>query len=75
MFSSGTSVGFQRTARRCIPEGRTLHNHRCENLRQLNGRLVTIPVLFLSWSSCFSYPGKNGGKIEWDSNAFIYLQK
>jgi hypothetical protein len=28
-----TSVDFQRTTRRYIPEGRTLHNHRCENLK------------------------------------------
>jgi hypothetical protein len=28
-----TSVDFQRTTRRCIPEDRTLHNHWCENLR------------------------------------------
>jgi hypothetical protein len=24
---------FQRTTRRCIPEDRTLHNHRCENFK------------------------------------------
>jgi hypothetical protein len=28
-----TSVDFQRTTRRYIPEDRTLHKHRCENLR------------------------------------------
>jgi hypothetical protein len=28
-----TSVDFQRTTRRYIPEVRTLHNHRCENLK------------------------------------------
>jgi hypothetical protein len=27
------SVGFQWTTWRCIPEGSTLHNHCCENLR------------------------------------------
>jgi hypothetical protein len=31
--SSQTSVDFQRTTRRYIPEDRTLHNHRCENLK------------------------------------------
>jgi hypothetical protein len=31
-FSSETSVDFQRTTLRFIPENRTLHNHRCENL-------------------------------------------
>jgi hypothetical protein len=28
-----TSVGFQRTTQYYIPEDRTLHNHRCENLK------------------------------------------
>jgi streptogramin lyase len=32
-YSTETSVDFQRTTRCCIPEDRTLHNHRCENLR------------------------------------------
>jgi hypothetical protein len=31
---------FQRTTRRCIPEDRTLHNHRCENL-------IRLKVIFL----------------------------
>jgi hypothetical protein len=31
--SSVTSVDFQRPTRRSIPEGSTLHNHRCENLK------------------------------------------
>jgi hypothetical protein len=31
--SSETSVHFQRTTRRYIPEDGTLHNHRCENLK------------------------------------------
>jgi hypothetical protein len=31
-FSSETSVHFQQTTRRYIPENRALHNHRCENL-------------------------------------------
>jgi hypothetical protein len=30
---SETSVGFQQIIRRYIPEGRTLHSHRCENAR------------------------------------------
>jgi hypothetical protein len=33
MFLSATSVDFQRTTRRYIPEDDTLHNHRCENLK------------------------------------------
>jgi hypothetical protein len=31
--SSETSVDFQRTTQRYIPEDITLHNHRCENLK------------------------------------------
>jgi hypothetical protein len=30
--SSETSVDFQRTTLRYVPEDSTLHNHRCENL-------------------------------------------
>jgi hypothetical protein len=32
-YFSLTSVEFQRSARRCIAEGRTLHDDRCENPR------------------------------------------
>jgi hypothetical protein len=32
-FSSETSVDFQWTTRRYIPEDRSVHNHRCENGR------------------------------------------
>jgi hypothetical protein len=28
-----TAVDYQRTTQRYIPEDRTLHNHRCENLK------------------------------------------
>jgi hypothetical protein len=31
--SSETSVDFQRTTQRYNPEDKTLHNHRCENLK------------------------------------------
>jgi hypothetical protein len=31
--SSETSVDFQMTTQRYIPEDRTLHNHRCEKLK------------------------------------------
>jgi hypothetical protein len=30
---SEISIDFQRTARNCIPEGRTLHNPQCKNLK------------------------------------------
>jgi hypothetical protein len=29
-------VNFYRTKRRCVPEDRTLHNHRCENPKSYN---------------------------------------
>jgi hypothetical protein len=35
--SSDTSVDFQRTTRRYIPEDRHLHNHRCQNLKSYIG--------------------------------------
>jgi hypothetical protein len=33
IFSFETSVDFQRTTRRYIPEDSTLHNYLCENLK------------------------------------------
>jgi hypothetical protein len=38
-----TSVDFQPTERRYIPEERTLHNHRCENLKSY----VSIRLIIL----------------------------
>jgi hypothetical protein len=40
VYSSETSVDFQRTKRRCIPEVSTLHNHHCKNLKSYNASLV-----------------------------------
>jgi hypothetical protein len=37
--SPGTSVDFERTTRRYIPEDRTLHKYRCEN----RGSYITQP--------------------------------
>jgi hypothetical protein len=39
--SSEMSVDFQRTTRRYIREGRTLHNHRCENHKSYKHRDCT----------------------------------
>jgi hypothetical protein len=33
IYSSETSVDFQQTTRRYIPQDSTVHNHRCENLK------------------------------------------
>jgi hypothetical protein len=60
-WSSEASVGFQRTSRHYIPEDRTLHNHRCENLKSYISSSV-LPFMFsflfqfriYSWS-CESY--------------------
>jgi hypothetical protein len=38
--SSETSVDFQQTTRRYIPEDSTIYNHRCENLKFYMIRLV-----------------------------------
>jgi hypothetical protein len=48
--SSETSVDFQRTTRRYIPEDGTLHNHHCENLKtytRLHGVTSQKIVLFI----------------------------
>jgi hypothetical protein len=50
--SSETSVDFQRTTRRYIPEDRTLHKPRCKNLRCYNE--LTSPQQSLSSSSSSS---------------------
>jgi hypothetical protein len=42
--SSETSVGFQRTTRRYIPEDRSLHKHRCGNLSLIT--LFRPPTLY-----------------------------
>jgi hypothetical protein len=44
---SETSVDFQQTSRRYIPEDSTLHNHRCENLK--------------SYMNLFTSPGEGVG--------------
>jgi hypothetical protein len=48
--SSETSVNFQRTTRRYILEDRTLHNHRCENLKSYTItcqlQTVILPYIF-----------------------------
>jgi hypothetical protein len=40
--SSETSGNFQRATRCYIPEERTLHNHRCENLKSLTTSFINI---------------------------------
>jgi hypothetical protein len=45
--SSETSGDFQRTTRSYIPEGRTPHNYRCENLKSY----IVIYTLFLLFTA------------------------
>jgi hypothetical protein len=45
--SSETSVDFQRTTRRYIPEDRILHNHRCENFKSYILKDVSTSVLWI----------------------------
>jgi hypothetical protein len=46
--SSETSVDFQRTTRPYIPDNRTHHNHRCENLRsyKIHKYVIVTVVLY-----------------------------
>jgi hypothetical protein len=44
MCPSETSVLLQQTTRCYIPEDRTLHNHRCENLDVLCSRYVNFKI-------------------------------
>jgi hypothetical protein len=61
--SSETSVDFQRTTQRYTPEDRTLHNHRCENLKSYMKRLCSHTFEFVSnkstWFIVWSNPGEN----------------
>jgi hypothetical protein len=52
--SSETSVDFQRVTRRYIPEDKTLHNHRCENLKSYFHLSVLLhpPFYFSVLLSC-----------------------
>jgi hypothetical protein len=43
-YSSESSVGFQRTTRCYIPEGR-IHDHRCENLKTLQQPEILTTLL------------------------------
>jgi hypothetical protein len=45
IYSSETSIDFQQTTWRHIQEDRTLHNHRCDNLKSLD---LVIIRCFLS---------------------------
>jgi hypothetical protein len=44
--SSETSVDFQRTTRRYVSEGSTLHNHRCENLKSYTVEISEYIFIF-----------------------------
>jgi hypothetical protein len=42
-----TSVDFQWTTRRYIPEDRSLHNHHCDNLRSYKSLSAYTPKVYL----------------------------
>jgi hypothetical protein len=50
--SSEESVDIQRTTRRYIPEDKTLHNHRCEDLKSYNIVLVSVRRFVRRISPC-----------------------
>jgi hypothetical protein len=60
IWSTETSVNFQRTTRRYIPEDNILHNHRCENLK------FYIRL-------CFVTPGSDFGLDEGIYSSFSFL--
>jgi hypothetical protein len=46
--SSETSVGFQRTIQRKIPEERTLHNHRFEDVKSYMATLSSTILMLVN---------------------------
>jgi hypothetical protein len=50
--SSETSVDFQRTTQRCIPEDGTIWNHRCENLKHYTWELLIYCEYLMNVYSC-----------------------
>jgi hypothetical protein len=78
--SAETSVDFQRTTRRYIPEDGTLPNHRCENLKSYRALLAiyfhvgSLLVLFFDpedWGDMFR---RNVGWLSKDYTA-IYPRR
>jgi hypothetical protein len=51
--SSEISVDFKRITRRYIPEDRTPHNHRCENLKSYLGQRLEPKFYFITGSIYF----------------------
>jgi hypothetical protein len=45
-YSSGTSIDYQQTIRRCIPNDRSINNGGFENLKSYN--FVSVFILFFS---------------------------
>jgi hypothetical protein len=51
IYLSETLVNFKRTTRRSIPEDRTFHNHRCEDLKSyfnFNNILMKCQRIYVS---------------------------
>jgi hypothetical protein len=64
--SSETSIAFQRTTRRHIPEDDSLHDHRCENLKSDMFYFPLLPP------SCESLP-ITSYRDEWFSGYILFL--
>jgi hypothetical protein len=60
--SSYTEVDFQRTTRRYTPEDRTLHDHRCENLK-----LYTAVWIFIKFDiGVFTWTLPNNSNLDYN---------
>jgi hypothetical protein len=62
---SETSVAFQWTTQRYIPEDRTLHNHRCENLKSYSLFLFTV---LLRTGSRIPLLGNHNSRVQFTAN-------
>jgi hypothetical protein len=67
--STETSVDFQRTTWRYIPEDRTLHNHRCENVKSCKNNPVFLISIVNIRPFCFSTSRKLGAHFCQKSSA------
>jgi hypothetical protein len=82
-YSSETSVDFQRTTRRYIPEGRTLHKHRCENLKSCSmlfickdiSRSMLVRVVFMNLWTAISQKRNGINYKPWLSLEDFYRKK
>jgi hypothetical protein len=53
--SSETSVAYQQTTRRHIPEDDTLHNHHCENLKSCTSTVSVFQLTLQDYGTFISH--------------------